>query len=240
VRDLAAPRPGARLPPGGRPPARAHRRGRGLRVTPADFSRAEPPRTTGTCRATPNPLTDADRQCGAPTEPNRRSDCGHPVQVGKAGASTGTEKPGADRSTWTISVYGTISVAVVVAEYASSSASRLALLVLGYGISLWLAHGYASVVSTERTTWRTALRHSWPVAEASLPALVVVGVAALVGWPNRVAVPLALLACLANLVAVQVAVLRGGGRRSRQRIAATIALDVVASVLVLAVLTLLR
>jgi hypothetical protein len=42
------------------------------------------------------------------------------------------------------------------------------------------------------------------------------------------------------LVAVQVAVLRGGGRRSRQRIAATIALDVVASVLVLAVLTLLR
>jgi sterol desaturase/sphingolipid hydroxylase (fatty acid hydroxylase superfamily) len=162
------------------------------------------------------------------------------VRVGKVGASTGTGKPGADRSTWTISVYGTISVAVVVAEYASSSASRLALLVLGYGISLWLAHGYASVVSTERTTWRTALRHSWPVAEASLPALVVVGVAALVGWPNRVAVPLALLACLGNLVAVQVAVLRGGGRRSRQRIAATIALDVVASVLVLAVLTLLR
>lgn len=66
------------------------------------------------------------------------------------------------------------------------------------------------------------------------------GTAALFGWPNRIAVPLALVACLANLIAVQVAVLRGGGRRSRQQIAATIALDVVAGAVVLAALTLLR
>jgi hypothetical protein len=128
----------------------------------------------------------------------------------------------------------------VVAEYASSSASRLALLVLGYGASMWLAHGYAAVVTTEVATWGSALRHSWPVAEAALPALVVVGTAALFGWPNEIAVPLALVACLANLVAVQVAVLLGGGRRSRRRVTATVALDVVAGALVLAVLTLLR
>jgi hypothetical protein len=60
------------------------------------------------------------------------------------------------------------------------------------------------------------------------------------GRPNRIAVPLALIACLANLIAAQVAVLRGGARRSGQRIAATIALDVVAGAVVLAVLTLLR
>jgi hypothetical protein len=155
-------------------------------------------------------------------------------------ASTRTGRPRGDRSAWTTSVYGTISVAVVVAEYASSSASRLALLVLGYGASMWLAHGYAAVVSTELATWGSALRHSWPVAEAALPALVVVGTAALLGWPNRTAVPLALIACLANLIAVQIAVLRGGSGRSRQRIAATIALDVVAGAVVLAVLTLLR
>jgi hypothetical protein len=68
----------------------------------------------------------------------------------------------------------------------------------------------------------------------------VVGTAGLFGWPNRIAVPLALIACLANLIVVQVTVLRRGGRRSRQRIAATIALDVVAGAVVLAVLTLLQ
>jgi hypothetical protein len=160
--------------------------------------------------------------------------------VGEGSTDTSTGSPPGDRSAWTISIYGTISVAVVVAEYASSSAGRLALLVLGYGVSLWLAHGYASVVSTELATWGSALRHSWPVAEAALPALAVVAAAAVLGRPNRIAVPLALIACLANLIAVQVAVLRGGARRSGQRIAATIALDVVAGAVVLAVLTLLR
>jgi hypothetical protein len=145
-----------------------------------------------------------------------------------------------ERSGWTISIYGTISVAVVVAEYASSSAGRLALLVLGYGVSLWLAHGYAGVVSGAWATWSSSLRHAWPVAESALPALAVVGLAALLGWPARIAVPLALLACLINLVAVQVAVLRRGGPSSAGRITATIVLDVVVGAVVLAVLTLLR
>jgi hypothetical protein len=154
--------------------------------------------------------------------------------VGDAGG------PRVDRTAWASSIYGTISVAVVVAEYASSSAGRLALLVLGYGVSLWLAHGYAGVVSGASVTWQSSLRHAWPVAESTLPALAVIGSAALLGRPTRVAVPLALLACLANLVAVQIAVLRRGGPRSAGRIAATIALDVVAGAVVLAVLTLLR
>jgi sterol desaturase/sphingolipid hydroxylase (fatty acid hydroxylase superfamily) len=160
--------------------------------------------------------------------------------VGDGSGETGAEGPRADRSAWTISIYGTISVAVVVAEYASSSTGRLALLVLGYGLSLWLAHGYAGVVSAAFTTWPSSLRHAWPVAESTLPALAVVGLAAVVGWPTRIAVPLALVACLINLVAVQIAVLRRGGPRSAGRIAATIALDVVAGTVVLAVLTLLR
>jgi hypothetical protein len=145
-----------------------------------------------------------------------------------------------DRSAWTTSIYGTISVAVVVAEYASSSAGRLTLLVLGYGFSLWLAHGYAGIVSGASPTWWSSLRHSWPVAEAALPALAVVGLAAALGWPNRIAVPFALVACLGNLIAVQIAVLRGSGARSRTRVVATIGLDVVAGAVVLAVLTLLR
>jgi hypothetical protein len=145
-----------------------------------------------------------------------------------------------DRSAWTISIYGTISVAVIVAEYASSSPGRLALLLMGYGASLWLAHGYAGVVSGAYSRWSPSLRHAWPVAEAALPALAVVGPAALLGWSNRVAVPLALVACLINLVAVQIAVLRRAGRRSPARVAATVALDLVAGAVVLVTLTLLR
>ena len=161
-------------------------------------------------------------------------------RVGAGSAGTGAEVSRVDRSTWTISIYGTISVAVVVAEYASSSVGRLALLVLGYGVSLWLAHGYAGVVSAAFPTWSSSLRHAWPVAESTLPALAVIGLAALLGWPTRIAVPLALVACLLNLVAVQIAVLRRGGRRSAGRIAATIALDVVVGAVVLSVLTVLR
>lgn len=157
-----------------------------------------------------------------------------PVESGVA------DKPRADRSGWTTSIYGTISVAVVLAEYASSSASRLALLVLGYGTSMWLAYGYAGVVSSAYPTWRSSLRRAWPVAESALPALAVVGTAAALGWSNGVAVPLGLVACLVNLVAVQVAVLRGSGVGSRGRVVATIAFDVAVGAMVLAVLTLLR
>lgn len=153
---------------------------------------------------------------------------------------TGTGGRWTDRSAWTISIYGTISVAVIVAEYASSSAGRLALLLLSYGASLWLAHGYAGVVSGAWNTWGSSLRHAWPVAEAALPALAVVGLAALLGWTNRVAVPLALVACLINLIAVQIMVLRRGGPRLRGRVTATVALDLVAGAVVLAILTLLR
>lgn len=96
----------------------------------------------------------------AATEADRSSLGGHALPMGGSSASTGTGRPPVHRSAWTTSVYGTISVAVVVAEYASSSASRLALLVLGYGASMWLAHGYAAVVSTEQATWGSALRHS--------------------------------------------------------------------------------
>jgi hypothetical protein len=161
-------------------------------------------------------------------------------RVGDGSGDTGAEGPRAGRSAWTISIYGTISVAVVVAEYASSSAGRLAVLVLGYGVSLWLAHGYAGVVSAAFTTWPSSLRHAWPVAESTLPALAVVGLAALLGWPTGIAVPLALVACLVNLIVVQIAVLRRGGPRSAGRIASTIALDVVVGAVVLAVLTVLR
>lgn len=153
---------------------------------------------------------------------------------------TGTGGRWTDRSAWTISIYGTISVAVIVAEYASSSAGRLALLLLGYGASLWLAHGYAGVVSGESDSWGSSLRHSWPVAEAALPALALLGPAALLGWSNRVTVPLVLVACLINLVAVQIAVLRRAGPRAPGRVAATVALDLVAGVVVLTILTWLR
>lgn len=160
--------------------------------------------------------------------------------MGDGTAGVDAERGRVDRSTWTISVYGTISVAVVVAEYASSSTARLALLVLGYGVSLWLAHAYAAVVSGASPSWTGSLRHSWPVAEAAMPAFAVLGVAAAFGLTAAVAVPLALVACLVNLVAVQVAVLRTRGPGPRGRIRATVALDVLAGGLVLAVLTLLR
>lgn len=153
---------------------------------------------------------------------------------------TGTGGRRADPSAWTISIYGTISVAVIVAEYASSSAGRLSLLLLGYGAALWLAHGYAGVVSGAWRTWPSSLRHAWPVAEAALPALAILGLATLLGWSNRIAVPLALGACLINLVAVQIAVLRRAGTRSPGKVVATIALDSVAGAVVLAILTLLR
>ncbi len=171
-----------------------------------------------------------------PPEPART---GKILDVAVKAQDTGTGGRQVDRSAWTISIYGTISVAVIVAEYASSSAGRLALLLLGYGASLWLAHGYASVVSGASNSWVSSLRHAWPVAEAALPALTVIGLAARLGWNNRVAVPLALVACLINLVAVQIAVLRAG-LRSPGRLAATIVLDLVAGAVVLAVLTLLR
>jgi hypothetical protein len=185
-----------------------------------------------------HPRLQVPGRCGPATDED--TPAGRIFRVSDGSGDTGAGGPRVDRSAWTISIYGTISVAVVVAEYASSSAGRLALLILGYGVSLWIAHGYAGVVSATFATWSSSLRHAWPVAESALPALAVVGLAALLGWPTRIAVPLALVACLANLVAVQIAVLRRGGPRSAGRIAATIGLDIVAGAVVLAVLTLLR
>ena len=137
-------------------------------------------------------------------------------------------------------VYGTISVAVIVAEYRAESTGRLVLLVLGYGASIWLAHAYAGVTSGAERAWPAALRHSWPVAESALPALGVLAVAAAVGLPTAVAVPTALGACLLNLLVVQVALLRRAGTRTPGRLLATVAVDVAGGALVLAVLTFLR
>jgi hypothetical protein len=139
-----------------------------------------------------------------------------------------------------MAVYGTISVAVIVAEYRAESAARLMLLVLGYGASIWLAHTYASVTSGAERTWRAALRLSWPVAESALPAVGVLVVATVAGLPTAVAVPAALGACLLNLLVVQVALLRRAGTRTPGRLLATVAVDVAAGALVLAVLTVLR
>jgi hypothetical protein len=145
-----------------------------------------------------------------------------------------------DPSSWMITIYGTISVAVVLAEYPAAHTGRLALIVLGYAVSLWLAHGYAGVVSASHATWRSSLGHSWPVAEAGLPALVVLGLGTALGWSNRLTLGLALTGCLVNVVSVQVAVLRRGRTASRSRIVASVVTDLAVGAIVLAILSWLR
>ena len=123
-------------------------------------------------------------------------------------------------------IYGTISVAVVVAEYHGAEALKLAAVVTGYGVSLWLAHSLSVALTQPRRDWLAATAHSWPVAEAAVPALAVALIGAVARWSLQWTSPLALGATVVNLVALQVVMLRRTPW-SMRRVWATAALDLV-------------
>src|SRR5215213_7426762 len=90
----------------------------------------------------------------------------------------------------TEAIYGLIlatSVIAVSREYDSSNAGLIGVTVFVTGLVFWLAHVYARVLAGSisrqrmlgRAEVRDVLRHDWPLVEATLPLLVILGLGAL-------------------------------------------------------------
>jgi hypothetical protein len=129
-------------------------------------------------------------------------------------------------------VYGSIAVAVVCVAWKGERIGQLALAVIGYSVTLWLAHIYARVVQGGWETRNLAsvrywAVHEWPHIQACLPALAMIGLGAVLDLsPERVA-DLALVATLLNLLVWQLAALRQGPRPGVVTALATVVLDLV-------------
>ncbi len=112
-------------------------------------------------------------------------------------------------------VYGTISAAVIVAGWKGTTPSDLVYLLLGYVLTLWLAHSYANFVALGggRTGWdglRHTLVHEWPVAQSGLTVTAVAAGGALLGADAADTQDVALIVCLVNLVTWQLIAYRSG------------------------------
>jgi hypothetical protein len=112
----------------------------------------------------------------------------------------------------TEAIYGLIlatSVIAVSAEYASSNAGLVGVTVLVTGVVFWLAHVYARVLAgsitnhraPNRSEVREALRHDWPLVEATIPLVLILALGALDVLADKAAILAATLAVLVELVA---------------------------------------
>ncbi|WP_188197047.1 hypothetical protein [Nonomuraea sp. SYSU D8015] len=111
-------------------------------------------------------------------------------------------------------VYGSLLAASVVAGSAVDgtpiSAGNLVVVLLCTGVVFWLAHVYATVVSSgiHPLTWQrlgTACRRDWPVAQASFPPAVAAAFASAFGMSDVVATWTAMVVAVAGQVAWAVA-----------------------------------
>ena len=87
-----------------------------------------------------------------------------------------------DIHAWQPAIYGTISIAVVVAQYGGKDEDRLAGIIAGYAVSIYLAHMFSVLVTSEDRSWRQASVRSAPVIESALPAMLTAFVGRLAGW----------------------------------------------------------
>ncbi len=112
----------------------------------------------------------------------------------------------------TEAIYGLIlatSVIAVSAEYASSNAGLVGVTVLVTGVVFWLAHVYARVLAgaishhrrPDRSEVREALRHDWPLAEVTVPLVLILALGALDVVADKAAILAATLAVLMELAA---------------------------------------
>jgi hypothetical protein len=122
----------------------------------------------------------------------------------------------------TEAIYGLIlatSVIAVSREYDSSNAGLIGVTVFVTGLVFWLAHVYARVLAGSisrqrmlgRAEVRDVLRHDWPLVEATLPLLVILGLGALDLVPDRAAILAATLAALVELAAAGAYAARSSG-----------------------------
>ena len=101
-------------------------------------------------------------------------------------------------------------------------------------MSIYLAHMFSVLVTSEDRSWRQASVRSAPVIESALPAMLTAFVGRLAGWSIDTIDVLALLACLANVVVIQVLMLRRTEMTAR-RIGLTAVGDLLIGLVVIAV-----
>jgi hypothetical protein len=138
------------------------------------------------------------------------------------------------RAAQTGAIYGVVSIAaVIVAWEADGNDWHLIEVISGYLVVLWSTHAYARLISSgELASWRSALRHEFPVAAAGLPALAVAVVGQIVNWDLEHVSLIALMACGVTLVAIQIAILRPLGT-GRTRVAITVICDLICAALII-------
>jgi hypothetical protein len=148
----------------------------------------------------------------------------------------------------TEAIYGLIlatSVIAVSREYDSSNAGLVAVTVLVTGVVFWLAHVYARVLATSmehhrmltRSELREALRHDWPLVEATIPLVLILALGALDVVPDDAAILAAILVALAELALAGAYAARVRGSRTRGAVlSAAIAVALGAAVVLLKVL----
>ena len=122
----------------------------------------------------------------------------------------------------TEAIYGLIlatSVIAVSREYDPSNAGRIGVTVLVTGVVFWLAHIYARGLACSlrhhrmlnRSEVREVLRHDWPLVEATVPPVLILGLGALDIVPDKAAILAAMLAALVELATVGAYVARTSG-----------------------------
>jgi hypothetical protein len=135
-------------------------------------------------------------------------------------------------------IYGSLAVGVVCLAWEGDDLGELAVEVVVYSTALWLFHIYARTVhgGWEDRSWAGLgrwARHEWPHLQAAAPALVVTLLGLWAGWDPLRTSDVALAVTIANLLVWQVLLL-APGRPSRWALLATLALDVVVLVALLA------
>jgi len=141
------------------------------------------------------------------------------------------------RSQFAVAVYGIISVGVVVAAWEPEGSSwELALLAALYAMAIWLAHSFANVMSRGPSArWRAALDHEKWVMVGAIPVVVVALLGELFDWSPEMVDLLAFGSLLVLLVVVQLLLLRVSPPHQR-RLGATLALDVIAFLIIVVLL----
>ena len=148
----------------------------------------------------------------------------------------------------TEAIYGLIlatSVIAVSREYESSNAGVVGITVLVTGVVFWLAHVYARVLASSvthhrmlsRSEVRDVLRHDWPLVEATVPLVLILGLGALDVVPDNASIVAAMIAALVELAAAGAYAARMRGSRLRGAVvSAAIAVALGGAVVMLKVL----
>jgi hypothetical protein len=148
----------------------------------------------------------------------------------------------------TEAIYGLIlamSVIAVSREYDPSNAGLVAVSVLLTGVVFWLAHVYARVLARSmdhhrmltRSELRDALRHDWPLVEATVPLVLILALGALDVVPDRASILIAILVALVELALAGAYAARVRGSRMRGAVlSAAIAVALGGAVVLLKVL----